>query len=159
MATATQQKAYEWLKAQNHSGTYSRLIAEHIEKRCGEDEGLAEDVTKAGKSWDGCMKYIRNKAQKQATHGCAVIEDHVVYEWSEDYFRSELTDKELDKKAPAAKVERPKGIDKPKKAETAEKKPEKKPEKKVTPAAKPEVKSKDDFPGQMDIFSLLGGAT
>ncbi len=78
-------------------------IIDHLIKRVNEDEGLAADVLKESKTWDGCWKYIQNEAKKQAVNGCACIEDEQVYEWAEDYFRAK------DEPKPAAKpTEKPK---------------------------------------------------
>ena len=72
-------------------------IIDHLIKRVREDEGLAEDVLKESKTWNGCWAYITAQAKKQAVAGCACIEDEQVYEWAEDYFRAK------DEPKPAAK--------------------------------------------------------
>lgn len=70
-------------------GQYAKLIVAHLVKRIKEDSGLGDDVAKENKSLEGCMVYIKDQAKKQATGGVAVIEDATVYEWAEDYYRSE----------------------------------------------------------------------
>lgn len=84
---------------------YHRLIVEHLTKRVAEDEGLAADVLRGGKTWNSCYQYIRDKAQKQAVNNCAVIEHTLVYEWAEDYYRApdELKPASQPKKKPASK--------------------------------------------------------
>ena len=86
-----------WKQANKHP--YSTLICDHLIKRCGEDVGFAQDVLKESKTWAGCFGFIKKKARNKASEGIACIEDHVVYEWAEDYIRSE--DKPEAKKAAA----------------------------------------------------------
>lgn len=76
-----------WKQANKHP--YSTLICDHLIKRCGEDAGFAQDVLKESKTWAGCFRFIKGKARNKASEGVACIEDHVVYEWAEDYIRSE----------------------------------------------------------------------
>lgn len=80
---------------------YKKLIVEHLVKRIKEDSGLGDDVAKDGKTLDGCMAYIKDQAKKHASNGVAVIEDAKVYEWAEDYYRSDVVEKAPAK--PAAK--------------------------------------------------------
>ena len=65
-----------------------KTVIDHLIKRVAEDEGLAADILKESKTWDGCWKYITERAKKKAEKGCACIEDKQVYEWAEDYFRA-----------------------------------------------------------------------
>ena len=76
-----------WKQANKHP--YSTLICDHLIKRCGEDAGFAQDVLKESKTWAGCFRFIKGKARNKASEGVACIEDHVVYEWAEDYIRNE----------------------------------------------------------------------
>lgn len=84
---------------------YKKLIVEHLVKRIKEDSGLGDDVAKDGKTLDGCMAYIKDQAKKHASNGVAVIEDAKVYEWAEDYYRSDAVEKPAAK--PAAKPKKP----------------------------------------------------
>ena len=81
---------------------YKKLIVAHLTKRIKEDSGLGDDVIRDGKTLDGCMTYIKGKAKKSASNGVAVIEDSKVYEWAEDYYRSDVVEKPAAK--PAAKT-------------------------------------------------------
>lgn len=91
-----------WKQANKHP--YSTLICDHLIKRCGEDAGFAQDVLKESKTWAGCFRFIKGKARNKASEGVACIEDHVVYEWAEDYIRSE--DKPEAKKGATAKTKK-----------------------------------------------------
>lgn len=57
----------------------------YLIKRCAEDKGLSEDVMQRHKTWEKCLAYIYGRAKKQAVDNRAVAEDHIVYEWAEDY--------------------------------------------------------------------------
>lgn len=93
-------KLTSW-KAANKN-PYAQLICDHLIKRCRQDAGFAEDVMKQDKAWHTCFGYIRDKARKEAAGGCACIEDHIVYEWAEDYIR-----KAEEKKEPGKKSQKP----------------------------------------------------
>lgn len=133
-------------KAKNKN--FATPIIEHLLKRCAEDPGMAEDIMKTCKTWDKCFAYILQNAKKQATGNCAAVEDEVVYEWAEDYYRKE------DKPEPKKKAEEKK---------TAEKKPVKKVEKTEVPEQKQknkkQVKKKTEegasLTGQLSLFDLM----
>lgn len=88
-------------------GEYKKLIVEHLVRRIKEDSGLGDDVAKDGKTLDGCMAYIKDQAKKHASNGVAVIEDAKVYEWAEDYYRSDAKPTEKPAAKPAAKPKKP----------------------------------------------------
>ena len=69
---------------------FANPIIDYLLKRCDEDPGFAEDVLRDEKTWNGCFSYIRNEARKKAVNGCAAVEDSTVYEWAEDYYRSDV---------------------------------------------------------------------
>lgn len=67
-----------------------QTIISYLQGRVGESESLARDVLKDGKNWNGCWNFIYSMASKAPrTGGCACIEDGQVFEWAEDYFRTE----------------------------------------------------------------------
>ena len=51
-----------------------------------------------------CFNYIKQQARKQATGGCAMIEDSVVFNWARDYFTDVLP---TEKAKAEAKTEEP----------------------------------------------------
>ena len=63
---------------------------------------------KQDKAWHTCFGYIRDKARKKAANGCACIEDHIVYEWAEDYIRKAEEKKEPGKKSQKLGKNKPK---------------------------------------------------
>lgn len=64
-----------------------RIILQHLIKECETDEGLKNNIeTKIKNTPLGMFKYIKDKAQKEAVDGCAMIEDSKVYEWAREYW-------------------------------------------------------------------------
>lgn len=156
------EKIIGWKKANRNP--YSRLICEHLVKRCGEDNGLARDVLQEGKNFVGLFAFVTRNARRMASNNCACVEDSVVYEWAEDYIRSaepeaETEPKKLKKPAPRLKPKK-----KPAETGTKPQKPAEKPKPKPEPEPKPEKPKKekpkkekqDNMDGQMDLFSLFG---
>lgn len=154
--------------------SFAEPIINHMIKRVGEDDGLAEDVLKKQKTWDQCFKYIYEKARKQAAgKKVAAVVNDTVYEWAEDYYRG--TDKDVEKVAGKA-VNKPSGkkaVAKPKDSTDGTKKAIARPEEvnKDDADLEPEIlakpkaqkkpkktqKEKDEESGQMSIFDLFGG--
>lgn len=146
---------------------YGDLIINHLLKRCEEDEGLAEDMMQQSKDFRGCITYITNLARKQAINGTAAIEDSVVYEWAEDYFRAyepkKRTEHPKATTTPSNPIKDARDVKKPEtnteetvKPESKEeqKKEEAKPAEKETPKSKKKKKSKE-VKGQMSIFDFI----
>ena len=148
-------------------------IVEYLKARITEDEGLAEDILKEGKSWNGCNTYLYDVAKKAAKGSRGFYaEGETILEWAEDYFRSNEKDpkpKGATKKA-SGKVKIPQTknstYDMKKAIEKATAKPEqpkadeedKEPEILAKPKkAKKPKKQTDEESGQMSIFDLLGG--
>ena len=79
----------ELKKAKDKS--FAEPVIEYLIKRCGEDEGLSQDVMQEHKTWEKCYDYIYSQAQKSAQKGarsCAVRDD-IVCEWAEDYYHKD----------------------------------------------------------------------
>lgn len=171
------QKAKEKLEAEKKKATQKNFadpIIAYLLKRCEEDQGLAEDVMQEGKTWSKCFNYIVEQARKVPRSGSGVaVEDHVVYEWAEDYYHKEEKpepDKEAGVSKPTKK-KNAKAASKKQKGESEEVKevttsvpepvPERKeavkPEKKEKPKKKETAKKPDkpSIDGQMSLFDLL----
>lgn len=91
-AKPVKQKAREKLEAEKKKATQKNFadpVIAYLLKRCEEDQGLAEDVMQEGKTWKKCFDYIVEQARKQSNGRSAAVEDHVVYEWAEDYYHKE----------------------------------------------------------------------
>lgn len=83
-----------------------QMIINHLATRMSEDFSLAEDFAQDHKTFEKCWKFIYDSAREQATDHCAMVEDHVVFEWSECYihrddlaFEQEKAKKEAELKA------------------------------------------------------------
>lgn len=165
------QKAKEKLEAEKKKATQKNFadpIIAYLLKRCEEDQGLAEDVMQEGKTWNKCFNYIVEQARKQSNGRSTAVEDRVVYEWAEDYYRKyekpETAKKEKGKKpattkkteAPAKKVtEIKKDIQETKDDSKVSEKPEKKDAaSKQQKTEKTSTKS-SGLNGQMSLFDFL----
>lgn len=165
------QKAKEKLEAEKKKATQKNFadpIIAYLLKRCEEDQGLAEDAMQEGKTWNKCFNYIVEQARKQSNGRSTAVEDRVVYEWAEDYYRKyekpETAKKEKGKKpattkkteAPAKKVtEIKKDIQETKDDSKVSEKPEKKDAaSKQQKTEKTSTKS-SGLNGQMSLFDLL----
>lgn len=160
------EKLHEELEKEDDK-QFAEPIIEYLLKRCGDDNGLAQDVMQEHKTWKKCMKYIFDQARKQAKGNQAAVRYDVVYEWAEDYYHKD--DKaEEDRKAKEA-AERKKKEEERKKTcmKAAEKKATDK--KNIKQGAKKEDKAEEkpaeqqkskkapkEIDGQMDLFSMMG---
>lgn len=93
--------------------TFEKIIKDYIESACKTDAVLAGKYEKSGKDIEGCCKYIKSEARKQAQNGCAVIKDDEVFGWAVHYFDEEMT---APKDSPRAEVKTVPTADMPKKA-------------------------------------------
>lgn len=129
---------------------FAEPVIEYLVERCKESESLAADICQDHKTWEKCYQYIYESARKKLSGKSGYINDNIIFEWAEDYYRKD--DKAEEEKK--AKVEAEK-----KKQET-EKKKEKKSAKSEPVKPAPEKvqtkKSGKDIDGQMDLFSLMG---
>jgi hypothetical protein len=71
--------------------TFEKIIKDYIESACKTDAVLAGKYEKSGKDIEGCCKYIKSEARKQAKNGCAAIKDDEVFGWAVHYFDEEMT--------------------------------------------------------------------
>lgn len=81
--------------------TFEKIIKDYIESACKTDEVLAGKYEKSGKDIEGCCRYIKSEARKQAKNGCAAIKDDEVFGWAVHYFDEEMT---APKDSPRAEV-------------------------------------------------------
>lgn len=167
------QKAKAKLEAEKEKAkqkNFADPVITYLLKRCEEDQGLAEDVAQESKTWDRCFSYIVDQAGKIPRKGNGVaVEDHVVYEWAEDYYHKEEkpeTKKKIsgkkqsdavNKAKPAVKKEEIKKNSSEKADEELSKKDIPQPEKKEKPKKKetPKKQDKPAMDGQMSLFDLL----
>lgn len=160
-----QQKARERLETEKDKATqkgFAEPIITYLLGRCEEDPGFAEDVMQEDKTWNKCFEYIVSQAKKQRTGQCAAVEDRVVYEWAEDYYRAESKEKSGGKPK-VMHQEHAKKADSPKDKKTGQTQDKNIQEDKKTvkkAAADKQQKKKTDpvrseLPGQMTLFDFL----
>ena len=73
---------FEKAIAEKKSVEFDKVL-EHIKSVC--DDEYDAKLAQEHKTWDRAWQYIRDKAQKQAQGGCAMIDDPVVYGWFDEY--------------------------------------------------------------------------
>ncbi len=145
---------------------FAKPIINYLMERCGEDEGMAEDIAQAHKTFQKCSDYIYGQAKKLAVGNCAAVKDDVVYEWAEDYYRRDdkAEEEKKAKQAAEAKVRRERTAANRKNSKKKQLASQKagtytKKEKTEDKLEKRPVKSKrnsKEMEGQMDLFSMMG---
>ena len=93
--------------------TFEKIIKDYIEKFAQGDAVFASKYEKSGKDIEGCCRYIKSEARKQAQNGCAVIKDDEVFGWAVHYFDEGMT---APKDSPIAEVKVAPTAEMPKKA-------------------------------------------
>lgn len=93
--------------------TFEKIIKDYVEKFAQGDAVFASKYEKSGKDIEGCCRYIKSEARKQAQNGCAVIKDDEVFGWAVHYFDEGLT---APKDSPRAEVKVAPTAEMPKKA-------------------------------------------
>ena len=93
--------------------TFEKIIKDYVEKFAQGDAVLASKYEKSGKDIEGCCRYIKSEARKQAQNGCAVIKDDEVFGWAIHYFDEGL---KAPKDSPRAEVKVAPSAEMPKKA-------------------------------------------
>lgn len=164
--TPVQQKAMEKLEAEKGKATqkgFAEPIITYLVGRCEEDPGFAEDLMQEDKTWNKCFEYIVSQAKKQSTGRCAAVEDRVVYEWAEDYYRAKTKEKVAGK--PKTAVSEP--LKQDEHLDTENKKSDRIPDKTASENKKPTKKVAVSKPkkeknakssglsGQMSLFDFL----
>ena len=77
-----------------------KAIAQYLHKQKEEDNALKEKLENTEKTLEGCYSYIKSLAKKQASNGCAFIEDAEVYHWVREYFLEDSINHEPKKEEP-----------------------------------------------------------
>ena len=93
--------------------TFEKIIKDYIEKFAQGDAVFASKYEKSGKDIEGCCRYIKSEARKQAQNGCAAIKDDEVFGWAVHYFDEGMT---APKDSPRAEVKVAPTAEMPKKA-------------------------------------------
>ena len=110
-----------------NNNSHQDKIKAYLDKRASEDPLFSVTYAKENKNIKDCYSYITSQAKKQASNGCAMIEDDVVYGWAVHYYdeddikveKSSSVRSEVKTSAPKTEVkkEASKAKSKPKKKE------------------------------------------
>lgn len=110
-----------------NNNSFQDTIKAYLDKRAAEDSLFAVTYAKENKNIKDCCSYITSQAKKQASNGCAMIEDDVVFGWAVHYYdeddikveKTSNTRSEVKTSAPKTEVkkEAPKAKIRPKKKE------------------------------------------
>ncbi len=167
-AIAVEQEAKKKLEKERKAAKdkgFAEPVIRHLIKRCGEDAGLAQDVMQGHKTWEECLRHIRAQAKERSEGAYAYVPDEVVYEWAEDYYRSDgrAEGEEKARKATGRKKgERKAAVAKPQEAmagqgEEGNSPAPAAPEGGARPEGKENAKRNGkDVEGQIDLFSMMG---
>lgn len=69
-----------------NNNSHQDKIKAYLDKRAEEDSLFAVTYAKENKNIKDCCSYITSQAKKQASNGCAMIEDDIVYGWAVHYY-------------------------------------------------------------------------
>jgi len=78
--------ALEKLEEQAKNTPSAKVFAEYLKNKCQSDLELAKNIIDKGKTLKGLTEYITAEAKKKASGGFSMIEDEVVFKWTENYF-------------------------------------------------------------------------
>lgn len=68
------------------NNSFQDTIKAYLDKRAKEDSLFAVTYAKENKNIKDCCTYITSQAKKQASNGCAMVEDDVVFGWAVHYY-------------------------------------------------------------------------
>ena len=69
-----------------NNNSHQDIIKAYLDKRAQEDALFAVTYAKENKNIKDCCTYITGRAKKEASNGCAMIEDDVVFGWAVHYY-------------------------------------------------------------------------
>ncbi len=172
-AKSVKERAKEKLEKEmkaDKNKSFAEPVIGYLLKRCEEDAGLAQDVVQEHKSWDKCIRYLYNQAEKQIPKEDkkgivpVPVSKDAVFEWAEDYYHKD--DKAEEEKKAKEAAERKKKEEERKKKAAEQKKADKKNPKKAAkkekmteekPVKPPKPKKNTkEMDGQLDMFSMMG---
>lgn len=66
--------------------SFQDTIKAYLDQRAQTDELFAVSYAKENKNIKDCCNYITSRAKEEASQGCAVIADNVVFGWAVHYY-------------------------------------------------------------------------
>lgn len=69
-----------------NNNSFQETIKAYLDKRAEEDSLFATTYAKENKNIKDCCNYITSRAKEEASQGCAIIADDVVFGWAVHYY-------------------------------------------------------------------------
>ena len=66
-----------------------KKIEQYLQDMAGRDPNFKVKFEDKSKTIDECLSFIKSEARKQASNGCAVIDDDVVFGWAAHYYQED----------------------------------------------------------------------
>ena len=85
-----------------------KMVKEYLDNYAKEDAAFAKSYAKENKTFEECLKYIKQEARKQAQNGCAMIAKEEVFGWAVHYYDEDDIKVNQNIKANMATVPNPK---------------------------------------------------
>lgn len=63
-----------------------KVVKDYLDNYAQQDEAFAKSYAKENKTFEECLKYIKQEARKQAQNGCAMIAKEEVFGWAVHYY-------------------------------------------------------------------------
>ncbi len=73
-------------EAEKLNDVHARVIASHIIDTYLNSDENADKALDDKHTMKGCLDSIKNKAKKEAVHGCAMIDNETVFDWAKEYY-------------------------------------------------------------------------
>lgn len=68
------------------NNSFIEIIKAYLDKRASEDSLFAQNYAKKAKNITDCCAYIKDRARKIQSRGCAVVSDDEVFGWAVHYY-------------------------------------------------------------------------
>lgn len=142
-----------------------KVVLAYLEENAS--DSLVERINEGKNTLQDCWSYITGQAKKRAVNSCACIEDKEVFGWAIHFFEEDghpgdapvkKKQEEVDPRVHERYVKNLEEQAKKAEEEIEKKKAQKEAEKKAAAEQKAkEREERNNVPGQLDFFSLLGG--
>lgn len=145
-------------------GNNQKIVLAYLEENAS--DSLVDRINSGKKTMKDCWSYITSQARKMAVNNCACIEDKEVFGWAVHFFEEDghpgdapaKKKEEVDPRIHERYVKNLEEQAKKAEEEAEKKKAQKEAEKKAAAEQKAkEREERNNVPGQLDFFSLLGG--
>jgi hypothetical protein len=73
-----------------------KKIERYLQDMARQDPNFKVKFEDKSKNIDECLSFIKSEAKKQASNGCAVIDDDVVFGWAAHYYQEDQLEVDKD---------------------------------------------------------------